>query len=53
MNQLSSHNKYILKDGKYVLQSLADRQLFSHRARSDFNESVDSVKKNQPELSKH
>ena len=44
MNRLSSHNKYILKEGKYVLQSAADQQLFSHRARSDFNESVDSAK---------
>lgn len=44
MNRISSHKKYILKDGKYVVQSAADQQLFSHRARSDYNESVDSLK---------
>jgi len=44
MNRLSSYNKYILKDGKYMLQSATEQQLFSNRARSDFNESVGSTK---------
>jgi hypothetical protein len=41
MNRLSTHNKYVLKEGKYVRQSAEDQQLFSHRSRSDANNSVE------------
>jgi hypothetical protein len=41
MNRLSTHNKYVLKEGKYIRQSAEDQELFSHRTHSEVNNSVE------------